>query len=383
MAREREPERGARRVAVISFSTLRSDPRVLKQLPLLAGHEVTTIGHGEAPDGVAAHIRVPDEAQAWQYPRIPVIARRYRHAYAHNPAVAAVRAQTGPGRFDAVIANDLDAAGVAAWLRAPLGFHLDLHEFAPEQNAELWRFRTFVAPFLRWQLRTYARQARSTSTVGHEIAQRYAREFGLDPAVVMNASAFQERAPHATPDTIRLVHAGAALPNRRIEEMIEAAGAAAAAGAPLTFDVFLAPNHPAYAEELARLADRHPAVTVCPAIPHRELVARLAEYDVGVHLLAPTNYNNLVALPNKLFDFVQARLGVVIGPSPEMSRVVDEHGLGVVAGGFAADDLRSELMRLTPARVDAFKQAADRAASALSSERQSDVWRDQFARLLA
>lgn len=370
------------RVAVISFSTLRSDPRVLKQLPLLGGHEVTTIGHGEAPDGVANHIRVPDEAQAWRYPRLPVIARQYRYAYAHSPAVSFVRAHTEAGMFDAVIANDLDSAGLAASLRPRRGFHLDLHEFAPEQNAEMWRFRTFVAPFLRWQLRTYARHARSTSTVGTDIAQRYTREFGLDPSVVMNASAYRDVAPHATPGTIRLVHAGAALPNRRIETMIEAAGDAGTEGAPVMLDVYLVPNHPAYVDELRRLAQRYPNVTVRPAIPHGELVARLAEYDVGVHLLSPTNYNNLMALPNKLFDFVQARLGVIIGPSPEMARVVDGHGLGVVTTGFAADDLRRALLQLTPARVDAFKAASHVAARALSSESQSEVWRGQFERLL-
>ncbi|WP_454132487.1 glycosyltransferase family 1 protein [Microbacterium lacticum] len=371
------------RVAVISFSPLRSDPRVLKQLPLLAAHEVTTIGHGEAPDGVAAHVRVPDGAQSWRYPRAAVIARRYRFAYENNPAVRYVREHTTPGAFDAVIANDVDAAGAACALRASRGFHLDLHEYAPEQNAELWRFRTFVAPFLRWQLRTYARRARSTSTVGHDIAQRYGREFGLNPTVVMNASAYRAISPHPTPPTIRLVHAGAALPNRRIETMIDAAGAAGRAGAPITLDVYLAPNHPHYADQLAELASGYANVTVHPAIAHRELVAKLAEYDLGVHILAPTNYNNLVALPNKLFDFVQARLGVIIGPSPEMARIVERDGLGVVAAGFAVEDLERELMRLTPDRVDAFKRASDGSARDLSAEAQSEVWREQFGRLLA
>lgn len=371
-----------RRVAVISFSNLRSDPRVLRQLQVLEGHEITTIGHGEAPEGVAAHIRIPDEAQAWQYPRAAVIARRYHHAYAHNPAVSFARARVAPGMFDAVIANDVDAAGVAVGLRAPLGFHLDLHEFAPEQNGELWRFRTFVAPFLRWQLRVFATRATSTSTVGHAIAERYEREFGLHPRVVMNASAFDDRAPRPTPPTIRLVHAGAALPNRRIEAMIDAAGRAGAAGAPLTFDVYLAPNHPPYVHELQERAVRYPNVTVKPAIPHHQIVRTLAEYDVGVHLLAPTNYNNLVALPNKLFDFVQARLGVLIGPSPEMARIVDSHGLGAVADGFTADDLVPLLARLTPDQVDSWKRAAHRAAPLLSAQSQDEVWRDRFTALL-
>lgn len=371
------------RIAVISFSNLRNDPRILKQLPLLADHEVTTIGYGEAPDGVAGHIRIPDEAQAWKYPRVAVVAHRYRYAYAHNPVISFVRAHTDVGMFDAVIANDVDAAGTAAGLKPPLGFHLDLHEFAPEQNTELWRFRAFVAPFLRWQLRTFARDAASTSTVGREIAERYEREFGLHPRVVMNASPYEELTPHRTTRTIRLVHAGAALPNRRLETMIEAAGEVGFEGAPMTLDVYLTPNHPPYVKELEERAARYPNVTLHSAIPHHALISTLATYDVGVHLLAPTNYNNLVALPNKLFDFVQARLGVVIGPSPEMARIVTDHGFGAVASGFTKEDLHRELLSLTPDRVDAFKSAAHRAARILSSENQTTVWREQFGQLLS
>lgn len=129
------------RVAVISFSHLRSDPRVRKQLEILTpDHEVVTIGHGEAPDGVAHHLQVPSEFQGWQYPRQLVVSRQYWQAYAGNPAVAFVREQAGRatrerswlarGSMDAVVANDVETAGIAQWLAPRRGVHLDLHEFA-------------------------------------------------------------------------------------------------------------------------------------------------------------------------------------------------------------------------------------------------------------
>lgn len=66
-----------------------------------------------------------------------------------------------------------------------------------------------------------------------------------------------------------------------------------------------------------------------------------------------------------------------------MARIVERDGLGVVAAGFAVEDLERELMRLTPDRVDAFKRASDGSARDLSAEAQSEVWREQFGRLLA
>lgn len=380
------------RVAVISFSHLRSDPRVRKQLEILTpDHEVVTIGHGEAPDGVAHHLQVPSEFQGWQYPRQLVVSRQYWQAYAGNPAVAFVREQAGRatrerswlarGSMDAVVANDVETAGIAQWLAPRRGVHLDLHEFAPEQNAELWRFRTFVAPFLRWQLRTFATRAASTTTVCDAIAQRYAAEFGLAPGVVMNASSFRDIAPRQAEDPIRLIHAGAALRNRRIEVMIEGVGDAVRFGAPVTFDVHLMPNDPAYVAELEALADDAPGVRVLGPLPHDGMVAAMSQADVGVHMLAPTNYNNAVALPNKLFDFVQSRLGIIVGPSPEMARIVTEYGLGRVTQDFTPGGLTEALLGLTPATVDAWKGGSDSAAWPLSAQEQVGVWREAFARL--
>ena len=49
-------------------------------------------------------------------------------------------------------------------------------------------------------------------------------------------------------------------------------------------------------------------------------VARtLNAHDVGVYVLPPVSFNHLWALPNKVFDFVQGRLALVVGPSPEMA----------------------------------------------------------------
>lgn len=122
---------------------------------------------------------------------------------------------------------------------------------------------------------------------------------------------------------------------------------------------------------------------VLPPVAYDDLVATLNRYDVGVFVLPPVNPNYAAALPNKLFDYVQARLGVVIGPSPEMEEVVRGHALGTVTESFTAEALRTILDGLDVERVDEWRRASDRAARELSAEVRSRPWLDAVEALVA
>lgn len=367
------------RLLLISFSTLTSDPRVQKQISLFAeDYELVTCGYGPAPEGASEHFQVPDDRVYWKYPRVSVILRRYAKAYRENPAVSWVRDNIRPGTADVIIANDVDAAGVAVKLRPRRGFHADLHEFAPLQNSELLRFRLFVAPFLSWQIRQYVTKAQSTSTVCQSLADKYRAVFGLHPSVVMNAPPYAPFTPTPVGETIRLVHAGAALRNRRLEILIDAASQV---GEKVTLDFYLAANDPGYLDELMERAAAAPNIRFHDPVPFTELVATLNRYDLGLHILAPTNFNNAYALPNKFFEYVQARLGLIIGPSPEMKRILEEKNLGAVTTEFTAESLATVLREVDRATVEKWKASSHSAAKELSAETQTPVWADAVARI--
>jgi len=56
----------------------------------------------------------------------------------------------------------------------------------------------------------------------------------------------------------------------------------------------------------------------------------VASADWGVLLLENISKNNDYALPNKLFDYIMARLPVVVSNLEEMSRFVNENQVGYV-----------------------------------------------------
>ena len=357
---------------ILSFSDISADARVLKQVAAFRDrYEVTTCGYGPAPEGVADHVQLPSDREVWRYSRALLMLRQYARAYRQNGAVRAASAALVGRRFDVVLANDVDAVPLALSLRPRLGVHADLHEFAPAQKTELLRWRLFVAPFMAWICRTSVTRATSVTTVAHGIAREYRRRFGIAAGVVTNATPFADQPPTELHAPIALVHSGACFRNRHLDIMLDALELTSR---PATLDLYLTPNDPAYLDELVERARTRPNVRVHDPVPYRELVRTLHDYDVGVFVLPPVNVNYRWALPNKLFDFVQARLGVVVGPSPEMAELVRQEGFGVVADDFTAAGLARVLDTLTPEAVEGLKQRSDQVAAPLSSETQVAIW---------
>lgn len=368
-----------RRLLIISFSNISQDARVLKQVrEFSADWEVTTCSYGEKPAGADYHFTVPEEAVYWAYDRTGLILRNYRKTYWKNSAVTAAKQILEGGEWDVVLANDLDAVPLALSLNPTRGVHADLHEYAPREKDDLLRWKLFVGPFRKWMCKEYLPRCASITTVGAELAKEYTREFGVAVGVVMNATPYLDLSPSIVGSTVRVVHSGAGLEGRSLEVMIEAAEQS---GANMTLDMYLTPNDPEYVQRLKHRFNKGERVTIHDPVPYDELIPLLNKYDVGVHILPPINFSHEWALPNKLFDFVQARLGIIVGPSPEMAAIVNSRQLGSVAEGFTVRDLVREFDRLSAGEVAAWKGSSAAAARELSAAPQNKRWRESLEAL--
>jgi hypothetical protein len=109
-------------------------------------------------------------------------------------------------------------------------------------------------------------------------------------------------------------------------------------------------------------------IRILPPIPMREIVPYLNSYDIGLFLLSPKAYNYRMALPNKLFEYIQARLGIAIWPSPEMATIVHKYNIGVVADDFSVASAAKSLNQLSVQDIMGFKYRSHGTASILSSD---------------
>lgn len=364
---------------IVSFTDISKDPRAIKQVEAVAGrYDVTTCSFGPAPHPAVTHIEL-DPNGSYRTGRImqqiDAIARErefFGWTFDRIPFVRQLRGALKGRRFDAVIASNADAAYAAMKAVGPAPLHIDLHEFFPgvvfdDGSVEAQRQQRY----LDWLLRSAARQATSSSTVSPLIAERYS-SWGLAPTVITNSAPSLPLAPTPVSDPIRLVHSGNAQTGRGLRQLIRAV---TRTQTPVHLDLYLVPNDEVFHAELVQLAaDAGERVTLHPPVPRADLVPTLNKSDVGVFVLPPTTVNSELALPNKFFDFVQARLAVIIGPSAEMVALTRRHGLGIVTEDFSEDSLVAALDALTPEVVVEGKAASHRVAEELSGDQQPQQW---------
>jgi hypothetical protein len=395
-------------ILCISFSDIRADARVLRQLDVAAQYgDVTTIGYRGRPDAAAHHLELNPALPSLPQTLLGVgllAAGAHRRAEFTAPAVRAALAlytahtagtagtagtahdAHGSRRYDVVIANEARALPLAHRLaRHPAGtapVWVDLHEWAPEERAHVLSWRLLVKPFMTSICARYLPVTDAVTVVNDSIAALYTERFGCRTETVRNSRPFEDLAPSAMePGVIRLVHSGAAVPGRNIEGMIEAV-AALGPGYTLDFYLVAARDGGKYWRELRALAAGSEQITFHEAVPPADLPRVLNQYDVGIFSLPPRTRNHALMLPNKFFDFVQARLGIVFSPSPETSKLIEEYGLGRVTAGYSSAELADTLRGLDREAVASYKAAAHAAARALGSDRDEAVQRGVLERLL-
>ena len=166
----------------------------------------------------------------------------------------------------------------------------------------------------------YLPKAAAMVTVCQGIADEFRREYGVACNVIHNAPLDQRLRPSLSDENnIRLIHHGSAIRSRHLGVMIEMMKYL---DSRFTLDFMLVETDPLYMAELRVMAESDARIRFIEPVAMQDICQRLNEFDMGVYLLPPVNFNHEHALPNKFFEFIQARLAIAIGPSPEMAKLL-------------------------------------------------------------
>jgi glycosyltransferase involved in cell wall biosynthesis len=381
-----KPETPTKRILCVSFSPIYADSRVLRQLEVLRQQgDVTTIGYGSAPEGVVRHIEVPQGASSLPETALGV-AKLALHL--HNAVEltapgekAVLREAVESGPYDLVIANDARALPLAFAAAGGAPVLADMHEWAAEERATVFVWRVLVGPYMEHLCKKYLPRVAAVTSVSSGLANLYSERYGVTTEIVRNAADLRNLAPQPVdPKVIKLVHSGTADAERNIMELIEAVDRL---GDRFSLDLYLLEVPGGHLAAIRKKAATTPRVTVHDPVPPETLPTVLNQYDLGVFLYPLKTLSHLYHLPNKFFDFVQARLGLVFSPAPEIDAHIAQYELGLITADTTADALVDALRDLTADEVAAFKNAADASARALSSEPDRATQSALVARLLA
>ena len=360
----------------------------MRQIWLLgANHELTVVGFGVKPE---AHIRFAEiketrtsivEKVWWS---LKLVAGAFQSYYWGRHDVASAFHLLSDCMPDVIIAHDLTTLPLALQLskkfsEKPVPVIYDAHEYTPREFEDRFLWRLLFKRYAHAFCRKYLPQAASMFTVCQGIADEYTLRYGVKPLVVHNAPFNQRLSP--TPvreDAIRMIHHGVASQARHLEVMIEMM---AHLDDRFTLDLMLIEGESGYMTFLRQKARHDARIRFLEPVPMPQICQHINEYDLGLYLLPPVNFNHQHALPNKFFEFIQACLMVAIGPSPEMARLVEEYRCGVVAESFEPQALASALSELKAESVRVFKEASHRAAQSLCFEREAQIIETEVERL--
>ncbi|MEI8109566.1 MAG: glycosyltransferase [Chitinophagia bacterium] len=199
------------------------------------------------------------------------------------------------------------------------------------------------------------------------IAKKCEVEFGISSLVIPNAAPYHSTiAPNLvnSGQVIKIIHHGAAFSSRKIEKMIEAVGGMTN----YELDLMLIPNDLNYYLMLKKLIRKYSNIRMIPTVPYNQIISFISSYDIGLFILSPSSFNSKFALPNKLFEFIQARLAIIVSPNDEMADLVRKFQIGEVTSGYEMKDLTIAFNQLTIEKINIYKKNSNLVACQLSAE---------------
>lgn len=229
-----------------------------------------------------------------------------------------------------IVANDLDTLTacylVSRLRKRPLLY--DSHELFPEVP-EL-RERDFVRKCWLFLEKRLLPRLRYCMTVSDSIATHYASKYGTRMAVVRNLPDFRSRAEidrvRKATDLPVIIYQGALNLGRGLEAMILAMKHLE----DYRFHILGDGDIRRELEALVREHSLYERVNFLGHRPFGELLRHTASAALGISLEEDLGLSYRYALPNKLFNYIRARIPVLVSDLPEMKALIGRYGVGTV-----------------------------------------------------
>ena len=278
---------------------------------------------------------------------------------------------------DIILSNDLDTLP-ACWLASAIKnkkLVFDSHELFPEVPELVDR------PGVRkiWQLleKFLVKRIDRGITVCRPIASYYANKYGKNFEVIRNAAPVIADFPEVEKDKKVIIYQGVLNVGRGLELAINSMR--------FTHGVILQIiGEGDIRKDLHRLVSDlglEQKVVFSGRLPIEKLRIHTIHASIGISLEEDLGLNYRYALPNKLFDYIQARIPVVVSDLPEMSSLVEKYGIGKVLKKRDPESLASLFSGMLDEEVPAGKYSKnlEKAAAELSWENEKEKLRGIFS----
>lgn len=389
-----------KRALIICYSHHASEPRLLKVVNALSkGYSITTAGFsGLVNNPEVQFVRLTQQmkqpAKITFHHNKPILIRKlgslaekvYRkvfrtiNGFFYSPSDYDLLKDH---HFEVIFAHHPNSIELAVRLAKKNGAKLVLncHEYYPLEfdNNPVWM--QYEKPIVDLLLHKYKTEIDLWLTVSHHIQAEYERVFGANCFLLYNSKPYLKKDVRRNKTgPIKIIHHGGAMPERKLELMIKAFEPISGY---CSLYLMLVPTNPEYLQKLRKETEHVPNLHFIDPVPTTRIVEEICQYDVGLFFIGDEIFNYKYCLPNKLFEFIQARLCVVVTPNPEMKALVEKYQIGYVAESYDLSDCAAVLKNLSREKVEQAQLNCERAAIDYDSLKNEQHLLDQVNKLCA
>lgn len=378
-------------ILIICNSDLAREPRVIRQIIALKDHyKITTFSAEPSSFNELDHISFINKKESPNHWKYPVILRKivslalnlfkkgkslYPKYYYHKDFWTQSRKDLlttfENKRFDLIIAHHWDSLPVGAELAQKWNARLiyNVHDYYERQFEDNPVWVNHQQPLVQYLTDRYVPHCDYLFSAWTKIHEDYQKRYNVPSVIINNATEFNDLAPVINTDksSIRIIHHGIANSNRKIELMIKMMDFL---DERFTLDLMLinSPYEMDYFNDLKKLASKNVRINFIPPVPTRQIPKEINGYDIGVFILPPNGFNPTHLLPNKLFEFIQARITCLVTPNYEMKTIVEKYSLGWISEDFNPASVAGKIKNITRENINNIKINVHQHAYTLSAE---------------
>lgn len=308
------------KVIVSVFNNLYTDQRVEKVCQSLSsnGYDIQLIGNSWGG--------LPDMERNYSFSRIFLNAKVLRYAYIEFQWKLYKELLKKADKNSILLANDLDSILPNYLVSKKLGIPLvfDSHEIFTEMPAlqgrftrKIWRrLERGIVPNLKYMM-----------TASESYADWFAKTYVIDrPITVQNFPVYIENPPHQaeTASTKVILYQGVINPSRGLDKVISAMSVIENA------ELWIAGDGPKKVEyeNLTKTLGLENKVKFLGKLLPIDLRKITKIADVGLSIEENNGLSYYYSMPNKVSDYIQARIPVIVSDFPEMRKVIDRFQTG-------------------------------------------------------
>ena len=335
------------KVANFVFNSFLNDSRVLKESLSLVndGYEVSVVAHHDKG------LEREEKRESLSIRRVAYLDRTLTtgklaklKAYLNYLAESIAYAK----EFDILHCNDINTLPIGVIIKKFYNNNAKIVYDAHEYETETYALRGVQKKITKSMEKFLIKYADSVITVSDSIANEYSRLYGIEkPSLVLNTPAYKEvkkqdkfREAFDIKGKTIFLYQGGLTKNRGIELLIEVFKKI---NDDESIMVFMG-----YGDLEGLIIDatkENENIYFHEAVSPEVLLEYTVSADFGISTIEDSCLSYRYCLPNKLFEYMMAEVPLIVSNLPEMRKVVEENGIGVMVEEESVDGTISAIKK--------------------------------------